>query len=100
LGDLIPFGVGEVVGVVLYAPDQHAELLDLGLAWGGLGLGPVFEVGRGNDSFAVGEEPVQVCLQLGEVGYVGAEVPAAEAAEPERARGAGGLDVGRFGADP
>ena len=41
---------------------------------------------------------VEVGGQLGQVRDVGAEVVAADAAEPDRAGAAAGLDVGRFGA--
>jgi hypothetical protein len=41
----------------------------------------------------------EVCLQIGKVGDVGAEVAAADAAEPDRAVLSAGGDVGWLGAD-
>ena len=52
----------------------------------------------GEKAFAVAQQVVEVGLQVGQVGDVGAEVVAAGAAEPERAGPAAGFDVGRFGA--
>ena len=57
------------------------------------------EVGGGEQAFAGAQQVVEVGVQVGQVGDVGAEVVAAGAAEPERAGAAAGFDVGRFGAD-
>src|SRR5262249_10106101 len=48
--------------------------------------------------FPGAEQVVEVAGQVGQVGHVGAEVVAAGAAEPQRAVGASGGDVGRLGA--
>src|SRR5262249_44740752 len=50
-------------------------------------------------ALAGAQQVVEVGVQVGQVGDVGAEVVAAGAAEPERAATASGLDVGRLGAD-
>ena len=65
----------------------------------GLGACPVVEIGGGEQAFPVAQQVVEVGVQVGQVGDVGAEVVAAGAAEPERAGAAAGFDVGRFGAD-
>jgi hypothetical protein len=78
-------------------PDECAHLVDLCVAGSGFGLGPRFELGRGDDSFSVGEKPIEVCSEFRQVGNVGAEVTAAEAAELEGAGPAAGLNVGRLG---
>ena len=61
---------------------------------------PLVDVAGGEQPFPVAQQVIEVGVQVGQVGDVGAEVVAAGAAEPERAGLAAGLDVGRFGADP
>ena len=56
------------------------------------------DAGGGGEPFAGAEQVIEVGGQVGEVGHVGAEVVAAGAAEPDRAVGAAGGDVGRLGA--
>ena len=56
-------------------------------------------LGGGAQPFAGAEQVVEVGVQVGQVGDVGAEVVAADAAEPVGAGAAAGLDVGRLGAD-
>ena len=63
------------------------------------GACPVIEVGGGEQAFAGAQQVVEVGVQVGQVGHVGAEVVAAGAAEPERASPTAGFDVGWFGAD-
>ncbi|HEX9353744.1 MAG TPA: hypothetical protein VF933_08005 [Streptosporangiaceae bacterium] len=58
------------------------------------------EFGGGEQAFPAAEQVVEVGLQVGQVGDVGAEVVAAGAAEPERAGLPAGFDVGWLGADP
>ena len=82
----------------LIAVDQPADAGDLLLRGHGLGACPVVEVGGGEQPFAVAQQVVEVGVQVGQVGDVGAEVVAAGAAEPVGAGVAAGLDVGRFGA--
>ena len=98
--DLVAFVGGEVVEAGADPGDETADPGDLLLGGGGFGAGPVVEVGGGEQSFPVAEQVIEVGLQVGQVGDVGAEVVAAGAAEPERAGVAAGFDVGRFGADP
>ena len=98
-GDLAPVGFAERLEVVFGPADELAQPGDLRVRGHGLGPGPVVEVGGGADAFAVAQQGVEVVAQLGQVGGVGAEVAAAQAAEPERAGSAAGLDVGRLGAD-
>jgi hypothetical protein len=71
--------LGEVTEVGLDAADQLPQLGDLLLTWGELGFGPVLQVGGGLDAFPVGEQLLQVGLELWQVGRVAAEVPAAQA---------------------
>ena len=59
----------------------------------------MIEIGGGEQAFAGAQQVVEVGVQVGQVGDVGAEVVAASAAEPERAGTAAGFDVGRFDAD-
>ena len=100
LGDLAPVGVAELVQVVFGPADELPQPGDLLVGGHGLGSGPVVEVAGGADAFPGAQQGVEVVAELGQVGGVGAEVAAAQAAEPERAGAAAGLDVGRFGADP
>ena len=87
------------VEVVFDAADQLSQPRDFGVRGHRLGAGPVVEFGCGPDPFAVTQQRVEVVPQLRQVGGVGAEVPAAQAPEPERAGPAAGLNVGRLGAD-
>jgi hypothetical protein len=73
--------LGKIGDVGLDAADQLPQLGDLFLARGELGFGPVLQFGGGSDSFPVGEQLLQVGLELGQVGRVAAEVPAAQAGE-------------------
>jgi hypothetical protein len=91
-----PVSWAEVTGDLGDQPPDPGDLL---FRWQGLGLGPVLDVGGGEDSFPVAEQVVGVCLQIGQVGDVGAEVVAPGAAEPVGAGVPAGLDVGRLGAD-
>jgi len=61
---------------------------------------PVLQFGGGLNLFPVGEQLLQVGLELGQVGRVAAEVPAAQAGELVRAGLPACLGVGRLGADP
>jgi len=73
--------LSELTEVSFYAADQLPQLGDLFLARGELGFGPVLQFGGGLDPLAVGEQLLQVGLELGQVGRVAAEVPAAQAGE-------------------
>lgn len=59
-------------------------------------LAPVVEVPGGPDALAGMQQGVEVVAKLGQVGRVGPEMAAAQAAE--RAGSSAGLDVGRLGA--
>ena len=89
----------ECVEAVADLIDEAADAADLFLGGHGFGAGPMIEFGGGEQSFAGPQEVVEVGVEVGQVGDVGAEVVAADAAEPERAGAAAGFDVGRFGAD-
>ena len=92
-------GVVELGDVAFDAVDQPPDPGDLLLGGGGVGAGPVVDpVDGGGQPFAGAQQVVEVGLQVGQVGDVGAEVVAARAAEPDRAGAAAGFDVGRFGA--
>lgn len=60
LGDLFLVLGGEVVEVGFDSADQGAQLADLLVAGAELGAGPVLNVGRGLQTFAVGEQLLQV----------------------------------------
>src|SRR5260370_181016 len=94
-GTVLGWEVGEEGGD---AGEERPDAGDLLLGWHRLGAGPLLDVGGGEEPLAVAQQVVQVGLQVGEVGHVGAEVVAARAAEPERAGMAAGLDVGRLAA--
>ena len=64
----------------------------------GFGARPLVDIGGGEHPFPVAEQVVEVGVQVGEVGDVGAEVVAADAAEPVGAGVPAGCDVGRLGA--
>src|SRR6266568_4040915 len=86
---------------LLVGEDEPAQCLDLLGRRHGAGPGPLGEFGGGGgEAFGVGEQLGQVGAQLRLVGGAGAEVFAAQAAVPERARPAVGCDVGGLGADP
>ena len=97
--DLSPVGLVERIEVVFDAADQLSQPRDLGLRRHRFVAGPVVEFGCGPDPFAVTQQRVEVVPQLGQVGRVGAEVPAAQAPKPERAGPAAGLNVRSLGAD-
>jgi hypothetical protein len=97
LDDLAPVGFAELAEVVSGPPDELPQPGDLLVGRRGLGSGPVVEVAGGPDAFPGLQQAVEVVAELGEVGRVGSEVTAAQAAEPERAGSAAGLDVGRLG---
>ncbi len=97
--DLRALVVGEAVEVGLDPADQRADALDLLLGRGCLGAGPVVQIGCRREAFAVPQQRVEVGPQLGKVGGVGAEVVAADAAEPERAAVPADLDVAGLDAD-
>jgi len=98
LADLAPVGIIELAEVVFGTPDELPQPCDLLVGRRGLGSGPVVEVLGGPDAFPGLQEAVEIVAKLGEVGGVGPEVAAAQAAEPERAGSPAGLDVGRLGA--
>ncbi len=90
----------EVIEAGVDTSDQGAYAFDLLLRGGRLGAGPVVELGGGEKAFPAAQQIVEVGLQVGQVGDVGAEMVAAGATEPEWAGAASGLDIGRLGADP
>ena len=88
------------IGDVAFDPaDQPPDPGDFLLGRGGVDAGPVVDsVDGGGQPFAGAQQIIEVCLQVGQVGNVGAEVVAARAAVPDRAGSSAGFDVGRFGA--
>ena len=76
LPDLRPVGVAEVVQVGSDPADQLPEG-DLLVGRGSVGACPGLQVGSGVQAFPVGQQLLEVALQLGQVGRVAAEVPAA-----------------------
>ena len=100
LVDLVAFGGGELAEAGVDPGDEPPDPGDLLLRGQGLGVRPVVQVGGGEQAFPVAQQVIEVGLQVGQVGHVGAEVVAAGAAEPVRAGLPAGLDVGRLGADP
>jgi hypothetical protein len=99
LGDLAAVVLVEGVQVGLDAADQLPHPSDLLLRWGCGGAGPVLQVGGGQDAFAVGQQLLQVRLQLGQIRRVAAKVAAAHTDVAVGAGGAPGLDVAGLGAD-
>jgi hypothetical protein len=97
--DLGSFVGRELVEVLLDAVNEVLQPADLRVGGQGLGLGPLLQLDRCEYPFAVTEQIVEVCLEIGQVGDVGAEVVAADATESVGTGAAAGLDVGRFGAD-
>ncbi|MFE0156851.1 hypothetical protein ACFWY5_57670 [Nonomuraea sp. NPDC059007] len=89
------------MGLVSWIEDVRKGFADgdLLVRWHRLGSGPSLDVGGCAQAFAVAEQVVEVCLQVGQVGDVGAEMVAAHAAEPERAGVHAGFDVARLAAD-
>src|SRR6266702_743764 len=73
VGDPVTVLLGEVGDVGLDTADQVPQLGDLFLARGELGSGPVLQFGGGLDLFPVGEQLLQVGLELGQVGRVAAD---------------------------
>ena len=66
---------------------------------GGVDTGPVVDsVDGGGQPFAGAQQIIEVRLQVGQEGNVGAEMITTRAAEPDRAGSSAGCDVGRFGA--
>ncbi len=61
---------------------------------------PLLDVAGGQQPFPIVQQVIDVGRQVGKVGDVGAEVVTAGTTEPERARVAARLDVGRLGAGP
>ena len=98
--DLLSLFCGEFVETGIDAGDQAAGASDFFVRGHRFGACPVVEFCGGEQAFAGAQQVVQVGVQVGKVGHVGAEVVAAGAAEPKRAGAAAGFDVGRFGADP
>ena len=88
---VLAFVGGELVEAGADPGDEAADAADLLVRGHGLGACPVVEVGGGEQAFPVAQQVVEVGLQVGQVGDVGAEVVAAGAAEPERAGLAAGL---------
>ena len=92
-------GLVEVRDVGFDAVNQSSDPSDFLVGRGGVGAGPVVDpVDGGGQSFPGAQQIVEVGLQVGQERDVGAEVIAADAAEPDRAGSAAGFDVGRFGA--
>jgi hypothetical protein len=100
LRDLAAVSFAELAEVMLGSPDELPQPGDLLVRRHGLGPGPVIEVEGGPDPFPGLQKAVEIAAELGKVGRIGPEVAAAQAAEPERAGSAAGLDVGRLGARP
>ena len=98
LADLLTFSVGQVIEPVLDPGDELPDPGDFLLGRDGFGACPLVDLGRGEHAFAVAEQVVEVGVQVGQVGDVGAEVAAAGAAEPVGAGIPAGLHVGRLGA--
>ena len=97
--DLGALSVVKAGDVALDLGDQVPDPGDLLLGGGGVGTGPFIDAADGGgQSFPRSEQVLEVGLQVGQEGDVGAEVVAARAAEPDRAGAAAGLDVGRFAA--
>jgi hypothetical protein len=69
------------------------------MAW--LRFWPLVDIGGGGseDSFAAAQQVIEIGLQVGQVGDIGAEVVAAGAAESVGAGVPAGFDVGGFSAD-
>src|SRR5680860_1213219 len=94
-----PLGLGQLGEHGLAAVDDLAHRGDL-LGGGDGGVaGPVLQFRGGAEPFLVGEEPVEMGAELGQVGGIGAEVGAAEALVAEWARLSVGAHVGGFLAD-
>ena len=92
--DLGPLGVVELGDVAFDPVDQPPDPGDFLLGGGGVGTGPVVDsVDGGGQSFPGAQQIIEVCLQVGQVGNVGAEVVAAGAAEPDRAGASAGLTL-------
>ena len=73
-------GVAEFGEVTFDPVDEPPDAGDLLLGRGGVGACPVVDaVNGGGQPFPGAQEVVQVCLQVGQVGDVGAEVVAAGA---------------------
>ena len=73
----------EFVEAVADLVDQAADPADLFLRRHGVGACPLIEVGGGEQAFAGAQQVVEVGVEVGQVGDVGAEVVAAGAAEPD-----------------
>jgi len=100
LFDLVSVVAGQGVEFGGDSVDQPAHAGDFLGRWHRFGPRPVVDIGCSDEPFAVTEEVVQVGLEVGEVGDVGAEVVAADAPESVGASVAACFDVGRFGAHP
>src|SRR5258708_29080877 len=98
LGDAGLVLLAEVADIGFDAADQPPQLGDLLIAWSQLCSRPLLQASGGPEAFPVGEQLLQVGLQLGQVGRVAAEVTAAQAGELVRAGLSAGLDVGWLGA--
>ena len=95
--DLSAVVLVERVQVVFDAADQLSQPGDFGVGGHRLGAGPVVEFGGGPDPFAVTQQRVEVVPQLRQVRRIGAEVPAAQASESERAGPTGPRTAGNPG---
>ncbi|MER6046350.1 hypothetical protein ABT168_02485 [Streptomyces sp. NPDC001793] len=93
LVDLVAVFGAEAVEVFLDAADEPPHPGGLLVRGHGLGLGPGVGLGHGGQPFPVAEQVVEVCLEFGQAGDVGAEVVAAHAAEADGAVVAAGLHV-------
>ncbi len=87
---------GKLAEVLLDTVDEVLQPTDLGMGRHGLGLGPLLQVDRGEHSLAILEQVVQVCLEIGQVGDVGAEMVADDAPEPVGAGAAAGTSTESF----
>src|ERR1017187_4329124 len=93
------FFLAQTGDVAVDLGDEPPDAGDLLAGGGGVGACPVVGAGDGGgEPFAGAEQVIEVGGEVGKVGHVGAEVVAAGAAEPDRARGPAGRDVGRLGA--
>ncbi|WP_433711046.1 hypothetical protein ACQP2U_33000 [Nocardia sp. CA-084685] len=80
--DLGLFGFVEVGDVAFDPVDQPPDTGDLLLGRGGISTSPVVDaVEGGGQSFPGAQQIIKVCLQVGQVCDVGAEVVAARAAD-------------------
>src|SRR6188472_4139141 len=88
--DVGPFGVVDAVDAAFDSTDQPPDSGDFLVDGGGVGAGPIVDsADGGGQSFPGAQLIVEVRLQLGQVGDVGAEVVAAGA--PDSSTSARGI---------